>query len=48
MLDKVLAPELIAATVGNSILPYAEEHDIPFDELLLHYIKVNLRHSLTG
>nr|XP_019956518.1 PREDICTED: kinetochore-associated protein 1 isoform X3 [Paralichthys olivaceus] len=39
MLDKVLAPELIAATVENSILPYAEEHDIPFDELLLQYIK---------
>ncbi|XP_028269515.1 kinetochore-associated protein 1 [Parambassis ranga] len=39
MLDKVPAPELIAATVENSILPYAEEHKIPFDELLLHYIK---------
>ena len=48
MLDKVLAPELIADTVENSILPYAEEHHIPFDELLLQYIKVNLRHSLTG
>lgn len=40
MLDKVLAPELIAATVESTILPYAEEHDIPFDELLLHYIEV--------
>ncbi|XP_047447768.1 kinetochore-associated protein 1 [Mugil cephalus] len=39
MLDKVLAPELIAATVENSILPYAEQHKIPFDELLLQYIK---------
>ncbi|XP_018523951.1 kinetochore-associated protein 1 isoform X1 [Lates calcarifer] len=39
MLDKVPAPELIAATVQNSILPYAEEHEIPFDELLLQYIK---------
>uniref|UniRef100_A0A3B4VCT3 Kinetochore associated 1 n=1 Tax=Seriola dumerili TaxID=41447 RepID=A0A3B4VCT3_SERDU len=39
MLDKVPAPELIAATVENSILPYAEEHEIPFDELLLQYIK---------
>lgn len=40
MLDKVPAPELVAATVANSIQPYAEEHDIPFDELLLQYIKV--------
>uniref|UniRef100_A0A8D3B3M7 Kinetochore associated 1 n=1 Tax=Scophthalmus maximus TaxID=52904 RepID=A0A8D3B3M7_SCOMX len=39
MLDKVLAPELIAATVKNSILPYAEEHEIPYNELLLQYIK---------
>ncbi|XP_069555465.1 kinetochore-associated protein 1 [Brachyistius frenatus] len=39
MLDKVPAPELIAATVENSVLPYAEEHKIPFDELLLQYIK---------
>ncbi|XP_067376658.1 kinetochore-associated protein 1 isoform X2 [Channa argus] len=39
MLDKVPAPELIAPTVKSSILPYAEEHDIPFDELLLQYIK---------
>uniref|UniRef100_A0A3Q1HII4 Kinetochore associated 1 n=1 Tax=Acanthochromis polyacanthus TaxID=80966 RepID=A0A3Q1HII4_9TELE len=39
MLDKVPAPELIAATVENSILPYAEEHEIPFDDLLLQYIK---------
>lgn len=40
MLDKVSAPELIAATVQSCILPYTEEHDIPFDELLLQYIKV--------
>ncbi|KAM6931090.1 kinetochore-associated protein 1 [Xenentodon cancila] len=39
MLDKVPAPELIAATVKNGILPYSEEHEIPFDELLLQYIK---------
>ncbi|XP_059192757.1 kinetochore-associated protein 1 isoform X1 [Centropristis striata] len=39
MLDKVSAPELIPATVESSILPYAEEHEIPFDELLLQYIK---------
>ncbi|CAG5923423.1 unnamed protein product [Menidia menidia] len=39
MLDKVPAPELIAATVENSILPYTEEHNIPLDELLLQYIK---------
>lgn len=42
MLDKVPAPELIAATVERSILPFAEEHKIPFDELLLQYIKVKL------
>uniref|UniRef100_A0A8C9YCM8 Kinetochore associated 1 n=1 Tax=Sander lucioperca TaxID=283035 RepID=A0A8C9YCM8_SANLU len=39
MLDKVPAPELIAPTVERSILPYAEEHGLPFDELLLQYIK---------
>uniref|UniRef100_A0A3Q2WT44 Kinetochore associated 1 n=1 Tax=Haplochromis burtoni TaxID=8153 RepID=A0A3Q2WT44_HAPBU len=39
MLDKVPAPELIAATVENSVRPYTEEHKIPFDELLLQYIK---------
>ncbi|XP_068167481.1 kinetochore-associated protein 1 [Antennarius striatus] len=39
MLDNVPAPELIAATVENSVLLYAEEHKIPFDELLLQYIK---------
>ncbi|XP_078106919.1 kinetochore-associated protein 1 isoform X1 [Sander vitreus] len=39
MLDKVPAPELIAPTVERSILPYAEEHGVPFDELLLQYIK---------
>lgn len=40
MLDKVPAPELIAAAVENSVLSYAEEHDLPIDELLLQYIKV--------
>ncbi|KAM4617055.1 kinetochore-associated protein 1 [Polymixia lowei] len=39
MLDKVPAPELIPATVESSIQPYALEHQIPFEELLLHYIK---------
>uniref|UniRef100_A0A3B3VKC0 Kinetochore associated 1 n=1 Tax=Poecilia latipinna TaxID=48699 RepID=A0A3B3VKC0_9TELE len=39
MLDKVPAPELIAATVERSVRPYAEEHALPFDELLLQYIK---------
>lgn len=40
MLDTVPAPELVAATVEKSIIPYAEEHGIPFNELLLQYIKV--------
>ncbi|XP_056274414.1 kinetochore-associated protein 1 isoform X3 [Pseudoliparis swirei] len=39
MLDKVPAPELIAATVESSILPYTEEQAIPLDELLFQYIK---------
>ncbi|XP_029961373.1 kinetochore-associated protein 1 [Salarias fasciatus] len=39
MLDKVPAPELIAATVENCIIPYTEEHNISLDELLLQYIK---------
>lgn len=42
MLDKVPAPEMVAATVENIILPFAKEHKIPFDELLLQYIKVKL------
>lgn len=42
MLDKVPAPELTAATVENSIKPYAKEHKIPFNELLMQYIKVKL------
>lgn len=42
MLDKVPAPELIAATVERSILSYAEEHEIPLDELLLQYIEVKI------
>lgn len=40
MLDKVPAPELVVATVANGVQPYAEEHDLPFDELLLQYIRV--------
>ncbi|KAM6945162.1 kinetochore-associated protein 1 isoform 1-T1 [Lycodopsis pacificus] len=39
MLDKVPAPELIAATVESRILPYTEEREIPLNELLLQYIK---------
>lgn len=46
MLDKVPAPELIATTVESSVLPYAEEHEIPLDELLLQYIKVNFDNSV--
>lgn len=40
MLDKVPAPELVVATVAKSVQPYAEEHEIPLDELLLQYIRV--------
>ncbi|XP_061622950.1 kinetochore-associated protein 1 isoform X2 [Phyllopteryx taeniolatus] len=39
MLDKVAAPVLISATVENNVLPYAKEHDILLDQLLLQYIK---------
>ncbi|CAL9708810.1 unnamed protein product [Knipowitschia caucasica] len=39
MLDKVPAPELIPHTVDTCIVPYAQEHQLPFDELLLQYIK---------
>ncbi|XP_035999642.1 kinetochore-associated protein 1 [Fundulus heteroclitus] len=39
MLDKVPAPELIATTVQTSVQPYAAEHKLPLDELLLQYIK---------
>ena len=40
MLDKVPAPELIPTAVESSIRPYCLEHQIPFDEMLLQYIKV--------
>ncbi|KAM6954421.1 kinetochore-associated protein 1 [Aplochiton taeniatus] len=39
MLDKVPVPELIAATVEKSLVPYAQEHKLTVDELLLQYIK---------
>ncbi|KAJ8415549.1 hypothetical protein AAFF_G00425290 [Aldrovandia affinis] len=39
MLDKVLAPELIPTVMESSIRPYALAHQLPLDELLLHYIK---------
>lgn len=45
MLDKVPAPELVVATVANGVQPYAEEHDLPFDELLLQYIRVKKKNS---
>ncbi|KAK7933078.1 hypothetical protein WMY93_003974 [Mugilogobius chulae] len=39
MLDKVPAPELIPHTVETCIVPYAQEHNLAVDELLLQYIK---------
>ncbi|KAL4646609.1 kinetochore-associated protein 1 [Arapaima gigas] len=39
MLDKVLAPELIPSVIENSVRPYAQEHRLYLDELLLHYIR---------
>lgn len=40
MLDKVLAPELIAGVVESSVSPYALEHRLDLDRVLLDYIKV--------
>ena len=40
MLDRVPAPELIPHTVETCVQPYALEHNMAFDELLLQYIKV--------
>lgn len=42
MLDKVLAPELIAGVVESSVRPYALEHRLDLDRVLLDYIKVLL------
>lgn len=42
MLDKVLAPELIAGVVESSVRPYALEHRLDVDRILLDYIKVLL------
>ncbi|KAG7318542.1 hypothetical protein KOW79_018297 [Hemibagrus wyckioides] len=39
MLDKVLAPELIAGVVESSVRPYALEHRLDVDRILLDYIK---------
>lgn len=39
MLDRVLAPELIPHTVETCIHPYAQEHELALDELLMQYIK---------
>ncbi|XP_053510248.1 kinetochore-associated protein 1 isoform X1 [Ictalurus furcatus] len=39
MLDKVLAPELIAGVVESSVRPYALEHRLDLDRILLDYIK---------
>lgn len=42
MLDKVLAPELIAGVVESSVRPYTLEHRLDLDRVLLDYIKVHL------
>uniref|UniRef100_A0A8C2IAN2 Kinetochore associated 1 n=1 Tax=Cyprinus carpio TaxID=7962 RepID=A0A8C2IAN2_CYPCA len=39
MLDKVQAPELIAAVIKSSVEPYALENGLDLDQTLLHYIK---------
>ncbi|MBN3296609.1 KNTC1 protein, partial [Amia calva] len=39
MLDKVLAPELIPSAMESVIKPYAQEHGLQLEELLLQYIK---------
>ncbi|XP_060739087.1 kinetochore-associated protein 1 isoform X1 [Tachysurus vachellii] len=39
MLDKVLAPELIAGVVESSVRPYALEHRLDINHILLDYIK---------
>lgn len=44
MLDKVQAPELIAAVIKSSVEPYALENGLDLDQTLLHYIKVRRVH----
>ncbi|XP_066511842.1 kinetochore-associated protein 1-like [Hoplias malabaricus] len=39
MLDKVLAPELIPGVIESSVRPYALEHRLDLDHVLLDYIK---------
>uniref|UniRef100_A0AAR2LD09 RZZ complex subunit KNTC1/ROD C-terminal domain-containing protein n=1 Tax=Pygocentrus nattereri TaxID=42514 RepID=A0AAR2LD09_PYGNA len=39
MLDKVLAPELIPGVIESSVRPYALEHRLDLDQILLDYIK---------
>ena len=40
LLDKVIAAELVAATVRSKVVPYVEKHNLNLDHVLLNYTKV--------
>lgn len=40
LLDKVLAAELVAATIRSKVVPYLQRHKLKLDTILLKYLKV--------
>jgi hypothetical protein len=48
LLDKVVAPELVTATVRSKVTPYVERHSLRLDNVLLDYLKVISVISVAG
>lgn len=42
LLDRVIAAELVMATIEYKVLLYVDRHKLNLDSLLLNYIKVKL------
>ncbi len=45
LLDKVVAAELVDATVKSKVVPYIEKHSLQLDTVLLNYTKLFLSQS---
>ena len=41
LLDKVVAAELVSATISTKVKTYAERHSLKLDHVLLNYVKVS-------
>ena len=48
LLDKVIAAELVAATVRSKVMPYVQKHGLRLDEVLLNYLKVCVANSMVN